>query len=128
MKVKGIRFCSVSKQAQELAHFLKDGLGLPIRAFTEGASGEACPTDFQGMVFPAGEEGESWVEIWPDGPEMPEGIMLQVVVDDADTWARRAKNNGLEPHGPVDAHGERIYYLKAPGGLSMSFQSKATES
>ena len=35
-----------------------------------------------------------------------------------------AKTNGLEPHGPMDAHGERIYYLKSPSGLNMSFQSK----
>jgi len=54
---------------------------------------------------------------------MPAGIMLQIVVDDADAWAENARKNGLEPSGPIDDHGERIYYLKAPGGLPISFQS-----
>ena len=73
-----------------------------------------------GAVFPA---ADSWIEIWPEGPEMPAGIMLQIVVDDADAFAAHAKTNGLDPQGPMDAHGERIYYLKAPSGLQISFQS-----
>jgi len=55
---------------------------------------------------------------------MPKGIMLQIIVDDADAWAVRAKENGLDPKGPIDEYGERIYYLQAPGGLPVSFQSK----
>ena len=55
---------------------------------------------------------------------MPAGIMLQIVVDDADVWAGNARKNGLEPTGPIDSHGERIYYLTAPGGLPIAFQSK----
>ncbi len=115
MKFLGIRFCSVSDDAEELASFLGDGFGLPERKMTEDGS------PFSGAVFPA---GESWIEVWPEAPGMPAGIMLQIVVDDADAWAENARNNGLEPTGPMDAHGERIYYLKPPGGLSVSFQSK----
>jgi hypothetical protein len=55
---------------------------------------------------------------------MPEMTMLQIVVDDADAWARRAKENGVDVKGPDDAHGERIYYIDGPGGLPLSFQSK----
>lgn len=115
MEVLGIRFCSVTDEAEALAGFLGNGLGLPERHM---------PTDsdsFQGAVFPA---GESWIEIWPEGPQMPAGIMLQIVVDDADAWAAQARANGLEPEGPMDAHGERIYFLKAPSGLPVSFQSR----
>lgn len=50
--------------------------------------------------------------------------MLQIVVDDADPWAERAREGGLEPQDPTDAHGERIYFLQAPGDLPVSFQSK----
>ncbi|MCZ6725916.1 MAG: hypothetical protein O7A98_01020 [Acidobacteria bacterium] len=125
MKVLGIRFCSVSAEAEKLAEFLDKGLGLPT------AGGEVAPTDgqeaaeFQGCVFPA---GESWIEVWPEGPGMPAGIMLQIVVEDADAWAQQARANGLDPEGPMDAHGERIYYLQAPTGLPMSFQSKLGEA
>ena len=115
MRVLGIRFCSVSAEAEDVARFLGAGLGLPERKMTE----DGAP--FNGAVFPA---GESWIEVWPEAPGMPAGIMLQIVVDDADAWADKARRNGLEPTGPIDAHGERIYYLKAPGGLPIAFQSK----
>lgn len=115
MQVLGIRFCSVSADAEDLAGFLGGGFGLPERKMTE----DGAP--FSGAVFPA---GESWIEVWPETPEMPAGIMLQIVVDDADAWAENARKDGLEPSGPIDDHGERIYYLKAPGGLPISFQSK----
>ena len=115
MRVLGIRFCSVSAEAEEVARFLGGGLGLPERNMSE----DGAP--FSGAIYPA---GESWVEVWPEGPGMPAGIMLQIVVDDADAWADNARKNGLEPTGPMDAHGERIYYLKAPGELAISLQSK----
>jgi len=117
MKVLGIRFCSVTPEAEDLARFLgPKGLGMAERDLSNlGVEG------FPGAVFPAGEG--SWLEIWKDGPGMPVGLMLQVIVDDADAWAANARANGLEPEGPMDAHGERIYFLKAPSGLSMSFQS-----
>ena len=123
MKVLGIRFCNVVKDAQKLSDFLKDGLGLPT-LFGDGTDDDSGSSEFRGCVFPA---GTSWIEIWPEGPEMPEGIMLQIVVDDADAWAKQARANGLTPFGPTDAHGERIYYLQAPTGLAISFQSKVGE-
>ena len=114
MKVLGIRFCSVLKEAERLADFFAGGLGLPDMDL--GADG----AEITGAIFPA---GDSWVEIWKQGPDMPAGVMLQIVVDDADALAEQAKANGVDLSGPVDAHGERIYYTKAPGGLSVSFQS-----
>jgi hypothetical protein len=117
MEVLGIRFCSVSPEAESLAGFF-DNLGLGRRPMPEHESADGS---FSGAIFPA---GASWVEIWPEGPEMPAGLMLQVEVDDADAFAEHAKGNGLEPHGPMDAHGERIYFLQAPSGLQLSFQSK----
>lgn len=116
MKVLAIRFCSVTAEAEPLAKFL-DGLGMPRKDLGE------CDSDsdaFTGAIFPA---ADSWIEIWPEGPDMPAGIMLQIVVDDADAFAAHAKTNGLDPQGPTDAHGERIYYLQAPSGLQISFQS-----
>ena len=115
MKVIGIRFCQVSEQAEDIAKFLADGLGLPKTGFGDSFS------TFPGAVFPA---GDSWIEVWPQGDGMPAGTMLQIVVDDADAWAEQARANGLEPSGPMDEHGERIYFLTAPGGLPVSFQSK----
>ena len=114
MEVLGIRFCAVSTEAEALAGFLGSGLGLPERELNYQGDG------FGGAVFPA---GSSWIEVWKNGPQMPEGVMLQIVVDDADAFAAHAKSNGLEPSGPMDAHGERIYFIEAPGGLQMSFQS-----
>ena len=115
MKVLGIRFCSVSTEAEALAGFFADGLGLPQIDMRDDG------TEFNGAIFPA---GESWVEIWQQGPQMPAGIMLQIVVDDADKLAKVAKENGVAVSGPVDAHGERIFYSEAPGALSVSFQSR----
>lgn len=54
---------------------------------------------------------------------MPAGVMLQLMVDDADAFAAHAKGQGLELQRPMDAHGERIYFLKAPWGRRVSFQS-----
>jgi len=123
MKVLGIRFCTVSADGEKLAEFLEKGLGLPTADREAARSDAQEPAEFRGRVFPA---GESWVEIWPEGPGMPRGVILQIVVDDADAWAERARANGLDPQGPTDAHGERIYYLQAPTGLPVSFQSRLT--
>ena len=89
MKVLGIRFCSVSAEAPQLAQFFGEGLGLPQMEWSTEPPAEG----FAGAVFPA---GESWVEVWSDGPQMPAGIMLQIVVDDADAWADRAREGGLD--------------------------------
>lgn len=50
------------------------------------------------------------------------GLMLQIVVDDADAVAETARSNGIGVQGPMEAHGEKIYFAVAPGGLSVSFQ------
>ncbi len=123
MKVLGIRFCSVAPEARQLAGFLEN-LGLPRRELDDGADApEEAP--FSGAVFPAGDH--SWIEIWEEGPGMPAGIMLQLIVDDADAFAAHARDNGLEPQGPVDLHGERIYFVTDPSGLQISFQSRSNE-
>lgn len=116
MEVLGIRHCAVSEDAEATATFL-DALGLPRMQMGECGDGGG----FGGAVFPA---GSSWIELWPASDRMPAGTMLQVVVDDADAFAEHARSNGLEPEGPMDAHGERIYLIEAPSGLKMSFQSK----
>ncbi|MEO1013948.1 MAG: hypothetical protein AAFX08_02050 [Pseudomonadota bacterium] len=125
MKPLGLRFCRVARRddAEKLANALR-GLGLEERAL-ESPSDE---DGFNGAIFPAAEGDEgSWVEIWPAGPNMPELVMLQIIVEDADGVAEAARNNGLDPKGPDDAHGERIYYLEGPGGLPISFQSKIND-
>ena len=116
MKPLGIRFAKVAPVAESagLAEMLR------LLGMEEQDMGET--EGFAGAVFPA--EGESWVEVWPEAEGIPNGYMLQIIVEDADSVAAEAKANGLVPHGPVDAHGERIYYLTAPGGLPVSFQSK----
>lgn len=124
MKVLGIRFCKVAAKddAKALAQMLgENGLGLTPTEMGDGA-------DFNGAVFPVDDAGAqglgSWVEFWPAGEGMPEMVMLQIVVDDADAYAQQARQNGLNVKGPDDAHGERIYYLEGAGGLPISFQSK----
>jgi len=69
-----------------MAQFFTKGLGFPERDLGGDAD------TFSGCVIPAGDS--SWVEIWQKGEDMPVGLMLQIVVDDA----------------------------VAPGGLSVSFQ------
>ena len=121
MKVLGMRYCKVAKleNAKSLASMLGK-LGMKERDMYGGSAPE-----FQGAVFPVEHNGEnSWIEIWPAGENMPEMTMLQIVVDDADAFAEEARRNGLDPKGPDDAHGERIYYLTGPDGAPISFQSK----
>lgn len=121
MTVKSIRFCHVAEggDARAIADALGQGLGLAQMDF-------GAPTgSFFGAVFPSADG--SWVEVWPAGEGMPPGTMLQLVVDDADKYAERARAGGLDPKGPMDAHGERIYFLALPGGLQMSFQSPITK-
>lgn len=115
MKVLGIRFCQVSKDSEAFASFLGDGLGWQPKDI--GMDG----SQFNGAVFPA---GNSWVELWPTDDSSSGMTMLQLVVDDADAFAAHARQKGLDPQGPTDAHGERIYMITAPGGMAMSFQSK----
>ena len=112
MEVLGIRFCAVAEEAQPMAEFFTKGLGSPERPLDAGEG-------FHGAVIPA---GTSWIEIWQKGTDMPAGLMLQIVVDDADAVAATARKNGIDVNGPMEAHGEKIYFAVAPGGLSVSFQ------
>ena len=115
----GLRFCEVSEEAQSTAKTLR-GLGLEERDMGAGEG------DFSGAVFPLSDL--SWIETWPAGEGMPPGVMLQLVVSDADAYAEKARAAGLVPSGPVDAHGERIYFLRSGSGLSISFQSALPEA
>ncbi len=49
--------------------------------------------------------------------------MLQLVVEDADKFVANTTSIGVEAFGAMDTHGERIYYMKTPSGINMSFQS-----
>lgn len=120
MRLKGLRFCHVAEgeTAQDIAVVLGK-LGL------ENTMPDGDTDAFPGAVFP-NADSSSWVEVWAAGEGMPPGTMLQLVVDDADAVAEAARSGGLDPSGPMDAHGERIYYLPLPGGLMMSFQSALT--
>ena len=113
MSLKGIRFCAVADEAEEMAAFFTKGLGLEERDLGGGEG-------FHGCVIPAGSD--SWIEIWKKAENMPAGLMLQMVVDNADEMAETAKAGGFDVQGPMEAHGEKIYFAVAPGGLSISFQ------
>ena len=114
MKILSIRLCVVSAEVDALVRFF-DQLGAPRKPLPPEIA-----DSFPGAIFLA---GESWIEVWKDGPQMPAGTMLQIVVDDADAFAAHARGNGLSVEGPMDAHGERIYFARAPGGMQLSFQS-----
>lgn len=118
MKVLAIRHCLVHPEAAAFADFL-DRLGLPRRQ-PSGCDDSVVEGEFAGAIFPA---GDSWIEAWTAGPDMPACTMLQIVVDDADAFAAHARGQGLDVAGPTDAHGERIYFAMAPGGVQLSFQS-----
>lgn len=118
MDVLGIRFCAITPEADQLVEFLGLGLGLPCVAKPLKAGDPDSP---HGGIFPA---RGSQVEVWPEGEGMPAGIMLQIEVEDADAVAAHARQQGLEPRGPMVAHGEKIYSILAPSGLVMTFQSK----
>lgn len=118
MKVLAIRFCTVSPEAKALAAFF-GALGVPRMDLT-GILPTPQEGGFPGAIFTA---NESWIEVWPEGPGMSAGTMLQIVVDDSDAFAAHARKNGLSPEGPMDAHGEHIYFLQAPGGLHVAVQS-----
>jgi hypothetical protein len=120
MNPLGFRFCLVSDEAEALAATF-DKLGFTRRPL-EGIDQNET---FAGAIF---EAGSSWIEIWPCAPGMPAGQMLQCVVADADAVAANAREAGLRPGGPTDAHGERIYFVSAPGGLQLSFQSALNET
>lgn len=116
MKPLGIRFCQVAPLGDSA------GLAEMLRRLGMEENDMGADDGFIGAIFPT--QDNSWVEMWPEAEGVPNGFMLQILVEDADAVAQEARDNGLSPAGPVDAHGERIYYLTAPGGLPVSFQSK----
>ena len=120
MTVLGIRFCTVKPddEARGIAEFM----GPKGWNFGERDMGAEHSDGFQGAVFPAGDA--SWTEIWAASEHMPETTMLHVIVDDADSYAEQAKANGVAVNGPMDMHGERIYFSEAPGGLQVAVISK----
>jgi hypothetical protein len=118
MKVLGFRLCTVSTEAPKLASFL-DAIGFERHPLEGGARNADGP--FTGAVFAA---GESWLAMWPPSADMPTGLMLQVVVDDADAFAAHAREQGLSPVGPTDSQNKRLYFLQAPTGLQISIQSR----
>jgi len=117
MKVLSLRYCTISPESEALFHFFQ-ALGLPAKPNTDSNAQ-------QGGIFIA---GDNWIEVWPEGEGMPAGTMLQIVVDDADAFAEHAKSQGLNPQGPVEAHGEKIYFIEAPNGMPVSFQSALSDS
>lgn len=117
MKLLGIRFCTVSDNSSELIEFFSK-MGLEKMGCDPEADGAET---YEGGVFPA---GDSWIEVWQSGEGMPAGTMLQLFVDNSAEFAAHAKQNGLDLGEPMDAHGERIYFATAPGGLPISIQSK----
>lgn len=126
MKVLGHRFCYVGEKGLAL-DFSKTlaALGMNIgQVFAQNMleSAGLKDDDFSGAIFKI--DDDSWIEIWAEMEGVPRGIMLQLIVDDADAFATHAKKNGLAPEGPVSAHGEKIYYLIPKSGLAISFQSK----
>lgn len=116
MKVLSMRFCTVSSSAEPLRHFFQ-ALGLPSKSSQD-------PTASDGIFL----AGQSWIEVWPESDGMPAGTMLQLIVDDADAFAEQARSQGLSPQGPMEAHGEKIYFLEAPNGMPVSFQSALSET
>lgn len=67
--------CSVHQiRGRAWAEFFTKGLGLPESDLGRGHG-------FNGCVIPACDT--SWLEIWQKGEDMPVGLMLQLIVDDA---------------------------------------------
>ncbi len=125
MKLLGHRLSFVGDNSQSLAvSKTLMALGLEPKTIYSKQMLEASALsdeDFSGAVFAA--DDINWIELWAELPGVPKGFMLQLIVDDADAFADHASRNGLEPQGPVESHGERIYYLMTPIGLPISFQS-----
>ncbi len=124
MKLLGHRLSFVGEEAQALA-LSKTLLALGIepkaiysKQMTDTAA--LADDDFSGAIF--GADDINWIEFWAELEGVPKGFMVQLIVDDADAFAAHARSQGLDPQGPVEAHGEKIYYLFTPIGLPISFQ------
>jgi len=116
MKLLGYRYVTVSENSDEMVDFFENKLGLS----NDWKQSES----YQGGIF---KSGDSWLEFWQKSEGMPEMTMLQLVVDDADAFANHAKENGLDLHGPMNEHGEKIYSLKAPNGMPVTIQSSVKD-
>ena len=114
MKVLSMRFCSTEADCDPTIAFFEK-LGLPTLEMPAEAAA------FPGKIFTA---GESWLEFWKEGPGMEKGIMLQIIVDDAEAFVKQAKDNGLDAQGPMEMHGERVYFFKTPSGMPVSVNQK----
>lgn len=121
MKVIGHRFVHVAP-AEDAGGFngMLQKLGLAPMDLRE-TLGDAVDA-FEGESYTAGSDA-SMIQVWAAGEQMPAGTMLQIIVDDAEAYAENARANGLEPQGPFDMHGERVFMLTAPSGMPVSFQS-----
>ncbi|MCB0825768.1 MAG: hypothetical protein KDC26_06225 [Armatimonadetes bacterium] len=114
MKVLGYRFCMTLDEHAPMLDFF-DKLGLKRKELPPEITDE-----FPGAIYPA---GESWVEIWQAGEQMPAGTMLQIFVDDVHAFVTEGRANGLEMSDPSEMHGEMVSFTTAPNGMFVSVQS-----
>ncbi|MDX8288815.1 hypothetical protein SLL00_03380 [Metabacillus indicus] len=112
MNVLGYRYVTVSEHSMEMADFFQNKLGIP--------NGREETADNQGGVFTA---GDSQLEFWKKSDCMPESVMLQIIVDDADEFAEFASARGIKLDGPMFEEGEKIYALTAPDGMPLTIHS-----
>ena len=113
MSVKRIRFCQVNDNNDEMVKFF-DALGLVRKSDCE-------PSTVSGAIF---EAGDNWLEQWQSSEEMPAGLILQLEVDDADVYASNLQEQGYELYGPMEQHGEKMYFVTAPNGLQLAVLNK----
>jgi hypothetical protein len=112
MNVLGYRYVTVTEHSMEMVDFLENKLGIP--------NGRKETDDNQGGVFTA---GDSQLEFWRKSDCMPESVMLQLIVDDADEFAEFASARGVKLDGPMLEQGEKIYALTAPDGMPVTIHS-----
>lgn len=114
MKVLGYRFCLTLTEHAPMLDFF-DKLGLSRKELPQEIVDE-----FPGAIYPA---GDSWIEIWQAGEHMPAGTMLQIFVDDVDSFVAAGRSSGLEMSDPSEMHGEMVSFATAPNGMFVSVQS-----
>lgn len=114
MKVIGYRYVSVSESSMDMADFFENKLGIP--------NDWKDTEEHQGGVF---KSGQSALEFWRKRECMPESVMLQLIVDNADEFAQFASSKGVRLDGPMIENGEKIYSLTAPDGMQVTLHSSA---
>lgn len=50
-------------------------------------------------------------------------IVLQIIVDDVDTFAEVAEAKGMDVHGPIEERGKKVYSITAPDRMPVVIQS-----